>query len=190
MSGHLWTKNMNKTWFRIGVSALALATAQQAQAQGFYLGVGLERGNGDFNFNDWTSDSSTASLLAGYRYNVNDQFFVGGEIETSIASDFESADSSATLDRLSRLRLLAGYDFGQFAVFGAVGGAQIQGDLIFDGSGGNFSGTTLGLGTEVSVSDRVDLRLEAIQDNLSGDTDGASYDWDNTSIRAAATFKF
>jgi opacity protein-like surface antigen len=181
---------MNKIWLRIGVSALALVTAQQVQAQNFYLGFGLESGDGDFNFIDWTADIGTASLLAGYRYNVNDQFFVGGEIETSIASDYESVDDSASLDRLSRLRVLAGYDFGQFAVFGALGGAQIKGDLISDSSGGNFSGTTFGLGAEVSVNDRVDLRLEAIRDTLSGDTDGASYDWDGSSIRAAATFKF
>jgi hypothetical protein len=34
------------------------------------------------------------------------------------------------------------------------------------------------------------LRLEAIQDNLSGNLVGSDYDWDNTSVRAAATFKF
>jgi opacity protein-like surface antigen len=130
-------------------------------------------------------------LLGGYRYAVNDQFFVGGELETSIATDYDtSVSDTASVDRLSRLRVLAGYDFGQFAVFGALGGAQIQGDLIGGGSGGNFSGATFGLGTEVSVSDRVDLRLEAIRDNLSGDAGGTSYDWDNTSVRAAATFKF
>lgn len=180
---------MDKIWLRIGVSALALITAQHAQAQDFYAGFGYESGSGEFDGND--VDTSAGSFLAGYRYNLANNVFLGGELETSVISDYSySSAGDESMERLSRLRVLAGYNFGQFAVFGALGGTRATGDFLGAATTSSMSGLTFGLGGEFAATDRVSLRLEAIHDNLSGNIDTESYDWDNTSVRAAAIFKF
>jgi|GEM_PF-719841 len=175
-----------------GVSAFAIIAGQQAAAQNFYAGLGYENSNTSWSDGVPDSDFNAASVLLGYRHNLANSFFVGGEVETSLSTDYSFSGSSSglSMDRVSRLRFLAGYDFGQFAVFGALGGTQMTGDFLGASTNDEMSGMTFGIGGEYAATDTISLRLEALQDQLSGDAAGINYDWDNTGLRAAAIFKF
>lgn len=86
------------------------------------------------------------------------------------------------------MRAIVGYKYEKFSVFGALGAVRMDADNTF--YGGDASGVTFGLGVEIPVPSRIDIRLEAIHDKM--DASGPSYnqDYSNNSIRIGAMIKF
>ena len=179
---------MKSGFLLAGVSALAVVSAQSATAQNFYFGLGYEAGttgvDGPFSFD---GEMSATSLLAGYRYGFDNGLFLGGEAETSLSSEYDGDGSgSGEIDRMSRARLLIGYDFGKANVFAAYGRAWAEGVLVPFGPE-SYDGKTWGVGGEYEISERFDVRLEGLADELEN---GSGYTYENRSVRAAAIVKF
>ena len=174
----------------ISASLLALAAGSPAAAQNFYVGAGVETSvESDLSAlgTDFSNDLTMGSVLGGVRFN-HSNFFFGAEGETSLFTDYDSDWSPASeLDRVSRLRAIGGYDFGAFSAFGAVGGVWTEGELAGPGLADSADGTTWGVGGEYSINDRWDVRLEYINDEVEFDS---GYEWQNSSVRAAAIVKF
>lgn len=181
----------NRAALALSASLIALSTGVAA-AQEYYIGLALEIG--DTEMTDaipmsYPGDLTMGSVLAGVRVPTTNGFFFGAEAETSLFTNYDTATFIGDeVDRITRLRALAGYDFETFSLFAAAGGAWLHGLPAGLGLGDNASGTTLGLGAEFPVGERVDLRIEAVSDRL--DFQNGAYDWDNTALRLGAIIRF
>jgi hypothetical protein len=178
---------------RLALSASLLAlTASGATAQEFYLGLALEIGDPemtDITPTTYPGDLTMGSVLAGVRFPTANGFFFGAEAETSLFTNYDTATFGGDeVDRISRLRALAGYDFQTFSLFAAAGRSWLDGLPAGPGLEGGAQGNTFGLGAEIPVSERIDFRLEAIHDDLN--FENGSYSWDNTALRLGAIIKF
>ncbi len=181
-----------KARFAISASAIALAAGAPAAAQDFYVGATLEYGNTtmtDIIPSTYDGDLTMMSVLAGVRFSTQSKLFFGAEVETSLFTDYNTDTFTGDeVDGISRLRAMVGYDFGSFSGFAAVGRANLRGLPAGSGLENGASGMTYGIGAEIPVSERVDLRLEAIRDDL--EFENGSYSWDNTAVRVGAIVKF
>jgi opacity protein-like surface antigen len=179
-----------RTRLALTVSFLALGAAASAAtaAEGlqFYAGLGIEYGDAESTFGD-NSELWAGSVFGGARYTFPGNFFIGAEGEASLFSSWEPT-FVGEVDRIWRLRGRLGYDFGQVALFGAVGGVWVDGSIAGAPFADSADGLTYGGGIDYAVSEKFDLRLEVIRDETEL-TDG-SYEWDNTSVRAGAVIKF
>ena len=152
---------------RISILAAALAvTAGATSAQDFYAGVGF-----DYNHPHSGDHQQAATLLLGAAFDV-------GTLSFGIEADYGAATAFKGDFDTARLRVLAGYDFGNVTAFGTAGGTRYM-----DGEG-NYDGYNLGLGVQGAVTDKIDLRGEMIRDFMS------SYDNNITTTRLAAIYSF
>lgn len=172
----------------MSASVLAVIAVQPLAAQNFYVGLGAEFGNGQgTGLLTPDTETSAVSVIAGARYTFANNMFAGGEIETALTNNHSVFGSDDELDSLSRARVLVGYDFGQFAAFGAYGLGKASGPVA--GNFGTYEGKTWGVGGEYALNDRFDLRVEAIRDDFEIENN-SGYGWENSSVRAAAVVKF
>lgn len=174
-------------------SIVALGAALPASATQFYVGAGLEVGNSemsDAGSSEFDGDLTAGSLIAGVLVPIDDKWFVAAEGETTLFTSYDPDVYSGgdDIDRIWRLRARGGYDFGQWSVYGAVGGVWVEGPIAGTALEDSADGLTYGAGVEYGVSDKIDLRLELIHDET--EFESGSYEWDNTSLRAGATIKF
>jgi opacity protein-like surface antigen len=177
---------MNRLPLFLTVSFAALAAAPGvANAQNFYLGLGVERGDTSIDPVDVDGEMTNVAVFGGVRLSAGN-FFFGGEGETSLSTEVEfDGGGSGDIDRASRLRALAGYDFGQISIFGAAGGTWISDD---DAIGDDVDGWNYGVGGEFDFNDRFSARLEYIHDE--GEFFDGNYEWSNDALRAGAIVKF
>ena len=188
-----------KNYLAISVSALALQTGA-LQAQEFYGGLMIAYSDGERTpqpggFGAATNTSSkSASLLAGARFQSSSPLFYGIEAETTLGLDGTlgfGPGSTAEVTGQSRLRAVLGYNFSKFSAFAAIGAVRQRGS----GTGGilstsyDASGTSYGLGVEVPMSDKINLRGEILYDDTSASGYQAS-DFTSTTIRLGAIIKF
>lgn len=182
-----------RTQLALTASILALTAAVPARATQFYVGAALEVGNSEMTdavSQTFDGDLTTGSIIVGVLVPVDDKWFVAAEGETTLFTSYDPDNYSGSddIDRIWRLRARGGYDFGQWSVYGAVGGVWVEGPIAGVGLDDSASGLTYGAGIEYGVTDQVDLRLEVIRDET--EFESGSYEWDNTSLRAGATIKF
>ncbi len=171
---------------------VALIGAGPASAQEFYSGVTLGWSSSELDASGATSDGdlTSGSILLGVRSGVGGgRTFIGGEVETSLGTNYDEdpGGSGADIDRLSRLRVVVGQELNGFSIFGTAGLTSLQGNL--DGGGDDTAGGfTFGVGVDVPVSESLDVRIEALQDTVEFDN-GAS-EVTTRGIRAAAILNF
>lgn len=164
--------------------------ASDAVAQDFYVGTAYEATSGRFETGTTVenpSDLSTVQALAGARFQIGSLGFLGGEFETSLDQGQNSGSTDpTTLNRLQRIRAVAGTRVGPATVFASVGQASY--DLNDAAQSDTLAGTTYGIGGEFSVGKNLTIRAEAIHDSV----DGGALDYriDSTSIRAGAVINF
>jgi hypothetical protein len=158
-----------------------------AQPQ-FYAGLGLEYGSTELSLGSTSGDLWMGSVIGGVRLNVSGNFFVGAEGETSLFTSYDGGGFGDDVDRISRLRGVAGYDFGTTSAFVAVGGVWVDGPLAGGAFADSNDGVTYGGGLNFELDERFDLRVEGIYDDV--DVDNGTYDWDNTALRVGAVVKF
>jgi len=150
----------------IAVGAVALfGMAAGAQAQTAY--VGLTYGNAVPQVG---ATHQKLSVMAGALFGFGITSY-GGEIEFSVA---DTAGTEST----SRLRGMVHYDLGALGTFATLG----LSDYGLEG-GGKANGVNYGLGVDYAVTDRIDVRLEALRDVLWGASNV-------TSIRAGVSYGF
>ena len=181
-----------KSRLAAAVSVVALVSAGTAYGQDFYAGLGVEVGrHGPDNQPDVDSlGYNTVSGILGVRFDVGSSMFVGAEGEFSFGANGSHLIMD-DLDRISRLRLMAGTDVGNLTVFGAIGKVRVENDGPGSFGAAPFTGdgVTWGAGVEMPVTGNVDLRMEAIFDKVDPMA-GYTTDWKSQSLRAAAIIKF
>ena len=174
----------------IPASFLALASVTPADAHNLYLGLGIERGwteTDDAVGGSWDGDITSVDIFAGARFWI-DNFIVGAEVETTLGTDYDDPFNGDDIDRVSRFRGLAGYDFGNISAFVTAGGTRVKGPISGPGLDNTAGGWNIGAGGEYEINDMFSVRLEAIHDET--EFENGSYEWDNTSIRAGAIVRF
>jgi opacity protein-like surface antigen len=136
------------------------------------------------------ADLSAGSVIVGALVPIDANWFVAAEGETTLFTNYDAPvyTGGEDVDRIWRLRARGGYDFGQWSIFGALGGVWIEGPLAGTFFEDSSSGLTYGGGVEYAFDERIDLRLEVIRDET--DFEDGTYEWDNTSLRAGAVIKF
>lgn len=147
-----------------GAFALGAMTAQ-AQAQDVYFG--LTYGNAIPHSG---GNHDKMSLLGGVLMGQSNITY-GGEVEFSVA---DSAGTEAT----SRLRGIVHNELGTIGTFATLGISNYG----LEG-GGSAEGFNYGLGVDYAITNRIDVRLEAMRDILWGEDPV-------TSIRAGVTYGF
>lgn len=176
-------------------SALVMGLCAPAQATQFYVGAGLEVGSSKMSDefgNHADADLVTGSVIVGAVMPLGTNWFVSAEGETTLFTSYDSDvyTGNEDVDRIWRLRARGGYDFGQWAIYGALGGVWVDGDVAGEFEPGSPDGVTYGGGVEYAFDDRIDLRLEVIRDETDYNNADGTYEWDNTSLRAGAVIKF
>lgn len=161
--------------------------AQDSGALGFYVGLGAERSRFEFTeglLGPVEYSDLSAYGFAGIRGPLGPRGFWAGEIDVS------NADDGGFSYRTTRLRALAGRDFGGLEGYIALGLARNTNDASDFWTGSTLDGTTFGLGIQAPISkiNGLMVRLEAIRDDY--DDDGKLAGISATSIRAAAMFNF
>lgn len=176
----------------IPASLLALVAATPAHAaQNFYLGLGIEHGwteMDDAISDEFDGNLTTLSAFAGARVWL-DRFILGAEVETTLGTSYSTHGFTGDdIDRLTRLRGMAGYDFGDITGFVAAGGTWIEGPISGPGLDNSADGWNIGVGGEYEINDMFSVRLEAIHDHT--EFENGTYEWQNTSLRAGAIIRF
>lgn len=161
---------------------LAVGLVPHALSAGDWTGISL---GGSLGWNDASGpgllqgEDSSFGLHLGYDRDFGN-YVLGGEIELE-HSDLNLG--TVTVDSVSRIKLRAGYDFGDALGYVTLGGASA------DTSVGSESGTVFGLGLSYSVSEQFSIGGEILRQNFDA-LNGAGGDSDVDSVSVRASFRF
>lgn len=189
---------MKKSVYFAGTtSILTLLAALPVASQEYYVGLGLGTVGGQDDNSGVTADFVSASGLAGVRFGTG-SFFYGAEIDFDVPlGDIDTCyfPVMCGVDSTIRAKGLIGREFGGFDVFASVGYVSMAASLGYFGGSPDYpqiySGLTYGIGAQIPVSERFDVRVEAMQDVVEFDNGyGEGNSWTNTTLRVAAIFTF
>lgn len=196
---------MRHTSSYITIVAVSFAgiSAQAQTFDGFYAGVfagSVSYEGGIVSFSEDSGSLTNGGILLGWRGEYGNYLYgVEADYGLPFSKEVGEFDCSAgvfpepicAFENDAHLRALFGYSFNNIDVFGSVGVAyatlQQTGGATYD-----ISGTSYGLGAEYSMSNGITLRLEGLQDNYDDFIAPSGYDgeWKNSTVRAAAIYKF
>lgn len=153
--------------------------APSADWSGLYAGGQL--GYGDIGSSAGLNGSGmTGGLFAGYRADFGQ--FVGG-----VEGNFDWSDidlgGGTSLDSISRLKLIGGYDMGPALVYGTV--AAVRADTTL----GADNGWGAGIGVDYSLTDQMTVGAELMEHRFD-DFLGTGTDIDATTVNARVGFRF
>lgn len=151
--------------------------ATGADWTGGYVGGTLGYGWGGDAAED--VDGEVYGIHGGYTYDFG-SYVVGGELEY-LSSGME--DAGVEVDDLTRVKLRAGYDAGQFLVYGLVGATHMSAD------GGSDTGVNYGVGVDYAVTDSWTAGVELVQDRINN-FDGSGDDVTATTLGARMSLRF
>ena len=171
------------------VAALAQAVPQPGAAPAFAASggswtggyAGLQLGHADVDGSGAADgDDFIYGIHGGYRYDFG-TFVLGGEV------DFDAGDidlsGAATVDSVARLKLQAGYDFGQALAYFTAGVADVDTSL------GSDTGDFYGIGFAYQVTDGYTVGAELLEhefDNIGGS--GVAADARTFTVRGSIRF--
>lgn len=159
-----------------------LGVAQAGFAQEFYVGTLVEPMTQDTDLNN--ADYRGFIGLAGVRVPVNNTFFLAGETEISLEEFTSESLDYENPDRFHRYRAHLGANLSNLSVF--IGTTTRE--LAPSDDRNAFDTLYLNFGVDVSVSDNVTIRFEAIQDSLDPSDGGA--DGTNDRLRLGTLINF
>ncbi|MGR3496719.1 outer membrane protein [Citreimonas sp.] len=142
--------------------------------------AGLSFGSARVDAADDEETSGMYGVHAGYDYDFG-SFVLGGELEYSSLNDLEVG--GADVDSVTRLKLRAGADLGQFMVYGTAGAARV------DTSIGEETGPVGGLGVEYMATDNLTIGAEYLAHRFE-DIDDTDVDADADTISLRGSFRF
>ena len=169
----------------LSITTALVGLSSSANADGFYAGLMFGQSKSQIfypNPGPELTDSSQA-IIVGKKFELGNNVTLAGELETGRIKDPRFNDFP---HKAQRARILLGYKFENLEVFAAAGISHLEAVSTFIGSG---KGTNVGLGVNVSVSERIDLRAEIIKEN-NLDVSFNNYGWDVQTTRVGAIFKF
>lgn len=153
---------------------------------GAYAGVQL--GYADVDSNDAGLDGNgfLGGIHGGYLWDFGN-VIAGAEVSYDSA-DIDLGDAGATLDDMTRLKLLVGTEMGRSLVYGALGAAHAS---ATDAGGADLSDTGwfLGAGLDYAVSDRWTVGAEVLHHQFD-DFDGTGTDFDVNTLQAKVSMRF
>ncbi|WP_137112390.1 outer membrane protein [Rhodobacter sp. SY28-1] len=161
---------------------------------GPYAGLSYGRISGDYEeVFGFASDYSSGSAVGAFvGYNVQrGQIVYGGELSYSSVSDvaLEAGGGDDTLDSLLDLRGRIGYSVGKALIYGAVGYSRGEWTINSTG-GGTLSGSSLGVGVDVAVSQRMFVGLDYTSRRMDGTLDsfsgGGAFDVESTTTNSVS----
>ncbi len=185
----------NRFTLLLGVSAAALC-AGSLSAQDYYVGLLAGSASGLQYYNPPPThdlEAQSLSVVGGVSFPLQGAWYFGAEVEASKFVNYATDWSGgAHADAIFRVRAVAGVKLDGFSVFASAGLAKINGpiwEFFTPVDEGGATGPTFGIGADFPVSDRVDIRIEAIRDQLVF-SEEPDYRWDATTIRAGAIVNF
>ena len=146
---------------------------------GGYAGLGVGWADVD-GTGGLSGDDVAYGLFIGYNQDLGDWVF-GGELEYAWV-DID-VGAGAQVDNISRLKLRAGYDFGEAIGYVAVGGARA------DTTVGSDTGAVYGLGIDYAASEFVTISGEWLRHDFNNfNSTGVDIDANSFTLRAAWRF--
>ncbi|MEM6824116.1 MAG: outer membrane beta-barrel protein [Pseudomonadota bacterium] len=182
---------MTKEMALIAIIALAAPATALGQTAGDWTGgsVGGQIGYLDGETSGAASidgDGATIGIRAHYDYDFGD-YVIGGGIEFD-SGDVDLGNGAASIDNVLRLKARAGIDAGQNWYYGTFGWAQASVGDPADAIG-DSDGYFLGLGAEVTLSDRATAGAEILYHNFD-DFDLGGLEADATTLNFSVNFRF
>lgn len=153
--------------------------APSADWSGLYVGGQL--GYGDIGSSGALGgDGMTGGLLAGYRADF-------GQFVAGVEGNFDWADidigGGATLESISRLKLVGGYDLGPALVYGTVAAVRADTSLGAD------NGWGAGIGVDYALTQQMTVGAELMEHRFDNFV-GSGTDIDATTLNARVGFRF
>ncbi|WP_299148388.1 outer membrane beta-barrel protein [uncultured Tateyamaria sp.] len=146
---------------------------------GGYAGVQLGYGDVDAS-GGADGDDFLYGVHVGYNYDFG-TFVLGGELDY----DFTDIDlgGGVDVDDVARLKLKAGYDFGQTLGYFTAGVAEVDTSL------GSESGEFYGIGVSYQITDQYTVGAELLEHNFD-DISGTGVDADATTLTVRGAIRF
>jgi opacity protein-like surface antigen len=163
-----------------------VAVAPAADWTGFYAGAQLGYGKASADEIDFSVKGAHGGLHAGYLQDMG-RWVAGAELEYSLANMDLEGGGGAEMDKIARLKVMAGLDQGDWLLYGLLGLAHLNIDV----GGTDFSDTVpmAGLGAAYRVSPNWVLGSELIYHKTS-DFDSTNIGGDMTTLGLKASFRF
>jgi len=167
------------TWIVANAATmLALGTpATSGDWSGFFLGASVARHDARTN-SDSGHDARAAGLHLGYDLDFG-QLVLGGEVEVESAQ--VQVGSVETQD-MRRIKLRAGYDFGQTLGYITLGGVRAETEQDHD------TGAVVGLGLSYSLNQNFELGGELLYQDIDALEPGGLRRSNTVSLRASFRF--
>ncbi|QYX58292.1 porin family protein [Roseovarius sp. SCSIO 43702] len=152
---------------------------------GFYGGAELGYGNIDTNAPGVSgNDGVVGGLIAGYDYDFNNGFVLGGGVDYDWTDmGLTAGGVTADVDSILRVKLRGGYKIGNGLLYATGGWAQV------DTPGGDEDGYVVGAGYEHMITDNISLGGEVLYHEFENVT-GTTNDVDATTVQMRAAFRF
>lgn len=165
------------------VPAMAPApVAQDADWTGFYLGadVGYGKPNGELK-----TDGALGGVNAGYLWDFNGSYVLGGEIGYNAAHMDQGADGK--LKNMTDVKLIGGVPVGNWLPYATVGASYVKADL----AGDDHSDTVpmIGVGVKYALDNNWSVGSE-IDYRKGHDFDSTGDSLNLTSIAATVSYRF
>lgn len=152
---------------------------------GLYVGGQLGFGDVGSSTGALDGDGMTGGLMAGYRRDFG-QFVAGVEANYDWAN-IDLGAGTDSLDNITRLKLIGGYDMGQTLVYGTV--AAVGAEATVAGASLNDTGWGAGIGVDYALTDQMTLGAEVMEHRFSNFA-GTGVDLDATTVNARIGFRF
>lgn len=163
------------------ITTAPTVVATGADWTGGYVGASVGYGVGGDDVDD--VDGELYGVFGGYDYDFGD-YVIGGELEY-LGSGM--SDGTDELDDSTRLKLRAGYDAGQFLIYGVLGANYANANI--GGTDYSDTGVIYGLGMDYAINDQWGAGVELLQSDFN-DFDGSGSDVSSTSLNARVSMRF
>ena len=127
----------------------------------------------------------SGGLLVGYRRDLG-QFVAGVEANFDWAN-IDLGAGTDSLDNITRLKLIGGYDMGSALVYGTV--AAVGAEATVAGASLNDTGWGAGIGVDYALTDQMTLGAELMEHRFN-DFAGTGTNLDATTVNARIGFRF
>lgn len=152
---------------------------------GGYVGAQIGYGDVQSDPSGLDGDGAIGGVHAGYRADFG-KFVAGAELDYSV-SDIELNAGGDTLDNVTRLKLMGGFDLGRALIYGTAGAAYAEatvgGDTLKD------NGVFGGIGMDYAISDQFTVGGEYLMHKFDN-FDESGVDLDVNTLSAKVSFKF
>lgn len=168
--------------------------APAADWEGGYVGGQLGYAYGDFSLDldGFDENNIIGGVTAGYLWSLGGGWYVGPEFQydwTDLTVTNPDTGDSASLDSMTRLKLIFGREVGNGLLYGSAGFAYTSLDGVTDFFDGSSDGYVLGIGYDWRMNDNWSIGGEYLYNSFSGiGSSGGDVDVNAVYVRAMYRF--